>query len=146
MYKNILVPLDGSQLAETILSHVEPIAKKFNATVCLLRVQTSSLMLERDEVVDFSKYHEEFEAMKTIAADYLETKKQNYRQQGIEVVTRLVFGPVVEKILEVAEEMHADLIAMASHGVGGSPKMFYGSATAGVLHRIDRPLLIIRAL
>jgi hypothetical protein len=45
-----------------------------------------------------------------------------------------------EKILS-----HVDLIALASHGRTGAARVFYGSVAAGVLHRVDRPLLIIRA-
>lgn len=49
-----------------------------------------------------------------------------------------------EKKSAAAEEMDVDIIVMASHGLGGLPRTFYGSVTAGVLQKIDRPLLIIR--
>lgn len=144
MYKNILVPLDGSSRAEAILPHVESIAKNFKATIHLLRVLDFPLMLERDEVVDLSKTHLEFEKKKKEVADYLEQKKRDCRKDGVQAETRMVSGSVVETILKIAEETNADLIAMASHGFGGSQRAFYGSVAAGILHRIDRPLLIIR--
>jgi nucleotide-binding universal stress UspA family protein len=52
---------------------------------------------------------------------------------------------VIDKICKVAEQEKADLIAMTSHGRTGAARVFYGSVASGVLHRIDRPLLIIRS-
>jgi nucleotide-binding universal stress UspA family protein len=48
-------------------------------------------------------------------------------------------------VLKAAEETGADLLAMASHGRGGIGRVFYGSVAAGILHRVDRPLLLIRS-
>jgi len=58
---------------------------------------------------------------------------------------RVEIGPVVETIITVAEGEGADLIAMASHGRTGLSRVFYGSIAAGVLQRVDRPLLLIRS-
>jgi nucleotide-binding universal stress UspA family protein len=52
---------------------------------------------------------------------------------------------VVETIILCAQRESADLIALASHGRGGLAGVFYGSVAAGLLHRVDRPLLIIRS-
>ena len=51
----------------------------------------------------------------------------------------------MQAITKIAEREGVDLIAMASHGWTGLSQVFYGSVTAGVLHRIDRPLLLIRS-
>ena len=53
--------------------------------------------------------------------------------------------PFVEAIIKTAEREKADLIALTSHGRTGLSRVFYGSVAAGVLHRIDRPLLLIRS-
>jgi nucleotide-binding universal stress UspA family protein len=63
---------------------------------------------------------------------------------GFETETHVKFGSVVKTILSEAEACGAEIIAMSSHGMGGLTSMFYGSVAAGVLNRIDRPLLIIR--
>ncbi|MGB5749391.1 MAG: universal stress protein [Desulfobacterales bacterium] len=52
---------------------------------------------------------------------------------------------MIEAILKAAEEEKVELIAMSSHGRSGVSRVFYGSVAAGLLHRIDRPLLIIRS-
>jgi len=59
---------------------------------------------------------------------------------------RVVHGPVVEAIINAAQSEGADLIALASHGRSGLSWVFYGSVAAGVFHRINRPLLLIRSL
>jgi nucleotide-binding universal stress UspA family protein len=144
MYKTVLAPLDGSIRAEAILPHVESIATTHHAKVYLVRVEEPPLSLGFDEVLNFEKYREEFERKKKDAQAYLEEKKGQLEKKGIKVETRLAFGQVVKTILDVAEEIQADLVAMASHGFSGSQRMFYGSVAAAMLHRIDRPLLMIR--
>jgi nucleotide-binding universal stress UspA family protein len=58
----------------------------------------------------------------------------------------VLLGPVVATIIDLAVKEKADMIALASHGRTGLPAFFYGNVAAGVLHRTDRPLLIIRSV
>jgi nucleotide-binding universal stress UspA family protein len=76
---------------------------------------------------------------------YLDGVKARLKEKGIEAAARVVSSGIVEAICETAEAEKVDLIAMASHGRTGAARVFYGSVAAGVLHRVDRPLLIIRA-
>jgi nucleotide-binding universal stress UspA family protein len=57
----------------------------------------------------------------------------------------VVSGPIVRTIINIAQQEEADLIAMASHGRTGLSQVFYGSVAAGVLHAVDRPLLVVRS-
>jgi nucleotide-binding universal stress UspA family protein len=79
------------------------------------------------------------------AESYLARKKAEFTEKGFETTTRVAHGPVVEEIIRQAERSQASLIAMASHGRTGLSQVFYGSIAAGVLNRVDRPLLLIRA-
>ena len=144
MYKKILVPLDGSKRAEAVLPHAEEMANRYGAEIIFLRVEELCIMLEWDEVVDLAKCHEKFDARKKASESYLAELKTKFRDKGIKAEARVVYGPVVKSILTEAEEMDVDIIVMASHGLSGLPRTFYGSVTAGVLQKIDRPLLIIR--
>jgi nucleotide-binding universal stress UspA family protein len=85
------------------------------------------------------------ESQKEEARTYLEGLAGEFREKGIRAKALLEEGSVVSTIIDVAEKVDADLIAMASHGRTGLSRVFYGSVTAGVLHRVDRPLLLIRA-
>ncbi len=145
MYKTILVPLDGSKRAEAILPHVENLALSLNAKVILFKVAEPSLMLEYDEVIDMSTYLEKSDKQKKDVEYYLTSLQEKIHAKGIEAQTLIGHGPVVKAIIDAAEQENAELVAMASHGHGGLLRTFYGSVAAGVLQRIDRPLLLIRS-
>jgi nucleotide-binding universal stress UspA family protein len=65
--------------------------------------------------------------------------------EGAEGIVLFGHGPIVKAIIDTAESQDVDLVAIASHGRSGLFQVFYGSVAAGVLQRIDRPLLLIRA-
>jgi nucleotide-binding universal stress UspA family protein len=69
----------------------------------------------------------------------------DYKDKNISAKLLIGQGPVVKSIIETASREGADLVAMASHGRGAIQRTFYGSVAAGVLQRIDRPLLLIRS-
>jgi nucleotide-binding universal stress UspA family protein len=143
MYKTILVPLDGSKRAERILPHVEGIAQYSKAEVIFLQVIESHHYYVGTygtvSNVDLS-YDQEKEAKK-----YLSSLRGEFREKDINARFFIEKGPVVRRIIEVADRENVDLIAMASHGRTGLSHVFYGSVAAGVLHRIDRPLLLVRS-
>lgn len=145
MYKRILVPLDGSERAEAILPHVENIASCYQATVILLQIVEPSVIYTSpyDTYPELSLDEAEQRAEQVEA--YLEGVEKRLRSQGIETQRRAEYGPVVLTILDVAASEDINLIAMASHGRTGLARVFYGSVASGVLNRIDRPLLLVRA-
>jgi nucleotide-binding universal stress UspA family protein len=88
---------------------------------------------------------DEFERRTKQVESYLAGLQSAFREQGIQARVSIASGPVVDEIIKVAESEGADLIALASHGRSGLSQVFYGSVAAGVLHRVDRPLLLIRS-
>ncbi len=145
MYKNILAPLDGSARAERILTHVEGLALANKSRVILLQVVEAEIPGGAGPFSELSRHREEVARLTEEAAAYLMRVKENLERKGIETVTRIFYGPVAAAIIAAAEEEGADLIALTSHGRGGLSRVFYGSVSAGVLQRIDRPLLIVRS-
>ncbi len=145
MYKTILVPLDGSARAEMILPHAASLATKYEARVVLLQVVEPVVAMVTP--YDMVPYVDKETAERTTqdAKAYLTSKEGELRSQGIDAKAVVESGPIVNVVLDVAEREHADLIAMASHGRTGVSRVFYGSVAAGVLHKADRPLLLIRA-
>ncbi|MEM7347079.1 MAG: universal stress protein [Chloroflexota bacterium] len=146
MYQSILVPLDRSERAEAILPHVEELARRFESSIIFMGVVEPELILATGES-PYSRFDET--AMRRLLDDmkhYLDSLVLEFRAKGITAKVDFSQGIVVEKIIEVAEKEDVDLIAMASHGRTGLPRVFYGSVAAGVLHRVDRPLLLIRSL
>jgi nucleotide-binding universal stress UspA family protein len=142
MYQHILVPLDGSVRAEKILPHVEEMALKQGSRVILLQVvEPIATVNSADVYIPNNLFATRLEQ----AHGYLNGIKKRFREKRIEVESRVVSGGIVDAVCETAETEKVDLIAMASHGRTGAARVFYGSVAAGVLHRIDRPLLIIRS-
>jgi nucleotide-binding universal stress UspA family protein len=144
MYKTILVPLDGSKRAERILPHVENLAMHSHATLILIQVVEPPPLIVGPEG-DITLHQQDMERLTSNAEDYIAATRGKLQEKGIETLTRVAHGPVVEAIITAAEREGADLIAIASHGRSGLSQVFYGSVAAGVLHRIDRPLLVIRS-
>jgi len=144
MYKTILVPLDGSKRAEAILSHIEELSTLYHARVIFLQVVEPPPLIVGPEG-DIALHQQEIERWTQQAESYLSAVQGEFQEKGIETKKHGINGPVVEAIIKVAEQEGADLIALASHGRSGLSQVFYGSVAAGVLHRIDRPLLLIRS-
>ncbi|MBN1135204.1 MAG: universal stress protein [Anaerolineae bacterium] len=145
VYSSILVPVDGSKRAEAILPHVEDLARRYHAQVVFLQVVEPAPVVVGPEAHYTMLYQHEIEERTRQAESYLATLQGEFREKGIEASTHVAYGPVVETIIDTAQGENADLIAIASHGRSGLSRVFYGSVAAGVLHRIDRPLLLIRS-
>jgi nucleotide-binding universal stress UspA family protein len=145
MYTTILVPLDGSKRAEKILPHVEELAQRYDAKVIFLQVIEPLPLIVGPEGTHMTLYQQELDQQQTRAESYLAGIQGEFREKGIQARARIAYSPVVEAILDTAELEGADLIAIASHGRTGLSQVFYGSVAAGVLHRADRPLLLIRS-
>jgi len=145
MYKKILVPLDGSTRAEAIIPHVEDLASCYDATVVLLQIIEPIIAYTSpyDAYPELSMDHSERRAEE--ANEYLSRWADKLGEKSIETVVRSEHGPVVKPIIDVASEEEVDLLAMASHGRSGLSRVFYGSVSAGVLQRVDRPLLLVRS-
>ncbi len=146
MYKTILVPLDGSPLAETILPHVEELAGLCGASVIFLNVIQLPHIMDKGTTYEGlpQKTAADVDAQEVEARRYLDELTARKVAKGLHVRGQVEYGPIVATILRVAAEEAADLIAMASHGRGGLTDVYYGSVAAGILQRIDRPLLIVR--
>jgi nucleotide-binding universal stress UspA family protein len=147
MYNTILVPLDGSRRAERILPYVEKLALGFDSKVVFLQVVEANFSYRSPYTyyTDAGLEKAERERIREEATSYLGSLQGEFRKKSIQARFLVLDGSVVRTIIEVAEREGADLIAMASHGRTGLARVFYGSVAAGILHQIDRPLLLIRA-
>jgi len=144
MYNTVLVPLDGSKRAETILPHVEDIALRYKARVVFLGViEQPHTVVSPDGI--YIPHQDVLEQQREETEKYLKKRQDEFIADGLDAKTHIIYGRVVDEIIRIAEEENADLIAMASHGRTGLARVFYGSVAAGVLHQIDRPLLLVRA-
>jgi nucleotide-binding universal stress UspA family protein len=143
MYKKILVPLDGSKTAEIALPHAESLATRYNAQLLLLSVINPPAIAGRDSP-SVDVIQQQINVERQDAALYLKGLKGEFAEKKIKAEAMVTFGPTVEAIIHVAETHAPDLVLIASHGRTGLKRVFFGSTAAGILNRIDQPLMVIR--
>ncbi len=144
MYKTILVPLDGSKLAETALTHAESLAATYGATLILMTVVSAPPIAGR-EPADIGLFQQNMEDLRKEAERYLSGLKGEFREKNIRAEIYVGIDPVVAEIVQTAESRAVDLVIIASHGRSGLGRFFFGSVAAGVLNRIERPLMVLRS-
>ena len=146
MYKKILVLLDGSERAEAVLPHVKDLATRHEATVVFMRVLEPHII---DVASPFDTHPEATDKKEgrrmEQTVEYLTAWEKKFQADGLDTQQRIERGPVVRTVLEHTDADGIDLVAMTSHGRTGLARVFYGSVTAGILHGINRPLLLVRS-
>ncbi|MFH2066307.1 MAG: universal stress protein [Pseudomonadota bacterium] len=145
MYQKILVPLDGSVRAEKILPHVKNLARLNDAEVIFLQVVPPVIISDGYKGILITESQEESNRKVEDALVYLSGIEGGFREAGIQTHKQSMIGSVVNTIIDISRNENIDLIAMASHGRSGLSRVFYGSVAIGVLHAVDRPLLLIRS-
>jgi nucleotide-binding universal stress UspA family protein len=141
MYKKILVPLDGSTLAEAALPHAKALAQSERAEIIILRVPNLPApdLFARYPVMA-TKIVEDLE----IETDkYLQEEVDKLSKEGVKVSGLIREGPVPDTILAVAEETHADMIAMSTHGRTGIQRWLLGSVADKIVHHAHIPVMLI---
>lgn len=144
MYQRILVPLDGSQLAEAALAHAQQLAHQFGSEITLLRVVVSPYAIVAPDMVLIGQDVNQ-EVFLQQAEQYLQETAGQLAVQGVTVHTLACEGPVAEAILDHARARDIDLIVMSTHGRGGISRWVYGSVADRVLQAAPCPVLLIRA-
>jgi nucleotide-binding universal stress UspA family protein len=142
MYKRILVPLDGSAIAERILPHVEAIAKGTEAEVLLVQAVTAHISFAAESPTEARKW---VEADQAKAGRYLEGVAKRLKDAGVSARSEILVGEPAVEILMAAEKEDVDLIALMSHGVTGLSHFDRGSVAEKVLKGSTRPVLMVRA-
>lgn len=150
MYSKIIVPLDGSELAECVLPHVEAIAKGCNnpEVILLNIVQTpekfwSYTYLDKKDRQQFMS-EDASQAMGEARA-YLERIAQDSSIKGLNVKTDVFVGDPAELIADYAGKKEADLIVIATHGRSGVSRWTFGSVADRILRSSCVPVLMVRA-
>ena len=143
MYRKILVPLDGSKVAEGVLPHAKDLAYSQGAELILLTVGANPAMdfAFSDPGLARSAINEQEERSKK----YIDDVEEQLKSAGFRTSTVLRVGSVAETILGVAEELGVDCIAMSTHGRTGPARWLLGSIAERVVHNSKVPVLLIRA-
>jgi nucleotide-binding universal stress UspA family protein len=166
MFKKILVPCDGSELAQaSIFPQVEDLAKSMNAEVIIVRVVPAPpgrsgsafkpgipempiplpVTPEDADVARHPIYRDqEMASAEAEARHSVGRAEAMFRDRGINVRSEVLFGQPADEIIDYADEEKADLIVMCSHGSSGLRRWVFGSVTEKVLRGSKTPVLVIR--
>ena len=128
-YRKILVPLDGSEIAEKALPFVKSIARLKNSTVILFAVSLTVFVDRRDRLF----------------TSYLEVTAKELNEEGIKATTATSYGDVAREIVKYANNNKIDLIIMATHGYSRTKQWMFGSITQKVLYGTRVPVLLIKS-
>jgi len=152
-HRTILVPLDGSKLAESLLPHAEALSRLHSGReieVVLIRVfeppfitadyPEGSMRLSWEEHVERITNH-----FKKIAAQYLTGVERQLKNAGINVRSEVLMGQPADEIIDYASKNPLNLIVMATHGRSGVTRWAYGSVADRVLHGVPNPVFLVRA-
>jgi nucleotide-binding universal stress UspA family protein len=151
MYKKIMVPLDGSELAECVLPHVQAIASGCKiTTVVFVRVvdpaKLSAILPAQGELGYQEKNRRELQLQRRkTAEDYLKKIVADTAIENAETHYEVLEGKVAETLADWAEKNSVDLIIIASHGRSGISRWMMGSVAGRILHSVCAPVFMIRA-
>ena len=146
--KRILVPLDGSALAEQALPHAIALARRAPAEIILLQAAVP-LIEYAPGMSPFSRSLPPSikfpDVLREQAQAQLAAAISRFGTPEVAMVPLVVFGHPAEAIVDAATERQADLIVMATHGYGGLRRWTLGNIADKVLHASSVPLLLVRA-
>jgi len=154
MYRRILLPLDGSELAERILPHTIELARRFEATVVLLHAVTSRVeVLSRavaSDPIGASPVTAEVAEDVVVAEEdsttrYFARMADRLQGEGLKVEQLIMEGEAVRTLAHVIAEQQIDLVTMTTQGRSTLGRLFLGSVPESLLEEVEIPVLLLRA-
>ncbi|HWV25261.1 MAG TPA: universal stress protein [Thermomicrobiales bacterium] len=146
LYKRIIVPLDGSDLAEEALGQAKELARSIGSPIHLVRVvdtYRAQAIPASGMAIDYSMLAELAEEEIEDAKSYMKAKIDELQGEGLSVTGEVLHGPIAQQIVDAAEP--GDVIVMSSHGRTGIKRWFLGSVAEEVMRRATCPVLLHRA-
>jgi nucleotide-binding universal stress UspA family protein len=149
MYKKIMVPLDGSKLAECVFPHLETIVKGCKAAEVIIvqAVEPISVPYGR-EVSQFTSLEQvkAFETHQKVEAEkYLKEIVARLKKTGVNAKAEAIYGKAGEALSDYANKNEVDLVIIATHGRSGVSRWVWGSVADRLVRSVSAPVLMVRA-
>ena len=143
MYKNILIPTDGSNCSEQAVKEGLKLAKAFDAKITFLCVSEKPPAALYASLEGVSYRSSLLEDLRQFALKTLEEVEVLAKESKVSFTTKLVEDSTPVKAI-LAEEVEHDLVVIGSHGRKGFDRFLLGSVTESILRRSHKPYLVIR--
>ena len=137
MYTKILIALDATEADETILRHVSVLARSFDSALVILHVADGWAA----RLFGANAVSREIDEDKV----YLEAVRARLVREGLRVEAELAYGEPADEIVKWVTTRGCDLVAMSTHGHRFISDLLYGSTAETVRHRVDVPVLLLKA-
>lgn len=147
MYRHIMVPLDGSELAECVLPHVNTLARllKGKEQISLVRVVPPLHLYEGAEASLPPEERKRLEADSArVAKDYLDGVVPRLDLRQVTAATVVLSGRVADKLNDFIKDNGVDLVIIATHGRSGISRWFIGSTAERLIRTSSAPVLVVR--
>jgi nucleotide-binding universal stress UspA family protein len=141
VYKRIMLPLDGSTLAEQALPHAVALAECFQAELIIIKVLEP---LAKNTNLPPTVVRKAKEEARKLALDYLDRVAADARDSQIAVRVITIDGRPHEEIVHFAEEEQVDLIVISTRGYSGLSRWLMGSVADRVTRAVNVPVLLVR--
>jgi nucleotide-binding universal stress UspA family protein len=147
MYKKILVPLDGSKLAECVLPQVRALVEgcSVGKIVFMRVVEPIKAIVVADGMMSAKEVERITASMISEAEIYLKALVQGSKYGGVEVESQVKMGNVAETLVDYTTAHGVDLIVIATHGRSGVSRWVWGSIADRILRASCVPVLMVRA-
>ena len=144
--QSVIVPLDGSEVAEQVLPYVVFLGKALGLKVYLVRATLPTEDAYRDFGYPVAPYGDMARDLDSQAENYFNRLIEDLRSQGLkEVELKILHGHPAEEIVDFTKEIPNTLVAMASHGRSGIGRWVLGSVVDRVIRNVESPMLLVRA-
>ncbi|TXJ09099.1 MAG: universal stress protein [Acinetobacter sp.] len=144
-YQHILVPVDGSDTALVAVQQAANLSKAFGSKVTAICILTLDPFIGVEFINTQDMQEDYLRQARAGVQELLDKAKQQFAEQGVEVDTKIIEGQIIHKeIVATAQQLHADLVVIGSHGRKGLKKMVLGSVAQSVLGEIQIPVLVVR--
>jgi nucleotide-binding universal stress UspA family protein len=145
-YHRILVPLDGSSVAESVLPHAMRIAEDHDAELLLVHVAEMPELTEIGpaEAEDVELCEKLAGRNERVARQYLDRLKSRVARHGVDVRALLLRGDVRGQLVKLVTEDDVDLVLLSAKGRSNRSDIPYGSVTSYLMTRVEAPILVVR--
>jgi len=155
MYNRIMVPLDGSELAECVLPHVESLVRGCSTSYVVFIRVVEPVQIPTLPEPEGSPLYSPWDPQRirnnvdsenmALAEEYVTRVTARNRYPGTEVEARVIMGKTAETLARYAEQNEIDLIVIATHGFSGISRWVWGSVADRILRAACVPVLMVRA-
>lgn len=143
-YQNILVPVDGSEVALNVVQHAVELAKAFNSKITVVQVMTLDPYIAAEYLSD-GQSNLLIERARKFIEDNLAQAKAKFNEYGVDVETKILEGESIHRtIMKAIDELNIDLIVISSHGRTGFKKLIMGSVAQSLITEVNVPVFVVK--